>query len=271
VPKIPFDQNGGTELIRAAFLQRLREKPDWNSFIAGREDYLANYLDYTGNPELARTRAQMLAHDVFWELVIQNIVAPGHNIANPNLPFFHTTEYGKKVLAEKEFIPHDPDGYLARFRSKNPMADATVIAYLQESVECFARGNHVASVVMLGIASERSFLLLGDTLGAALADPKEQKSFKNIWERFSLKPKLDFVAEKIRVIQSNQSKPFPDNVNLMLSTVCDLIRCQRNDLGHPKEQPPTVSRDEAFVYLRIFPPCYQMTENIRAFLSSNKV
>ena len=107
-------------------------------------DNLSGYIEYIGDSNLARRRAEMLAQDVFWELVIQGVLAPGYNTANPNLPHFHRTEYGEKVLAEEKFIPHDPDGFLRQFQSELPNADATVTAYLAESLDCFARGNHIA-------------------------------------------------------------------------------------------------------------------------------
>jgi len=269
--KIQFDKNGGVELVRVAFLQKLKDDRDWNMFSAGR-DNLGDYLEYVGKPDLALMHARRLAQDVFWELVIQGVLARGYNLANPNLPFFHLTDYGKKVLAEEKFIPHDPDGYLRRFEAEIPNADATVTAYVQESVECFARGNMIASVMMLGIAAERVFLLVSEKMLTALADPNEQTTFQAIMERMPLKPKLDFVATKIRDIMSKRPRPnLPDNLNIGVSVIYDFIRMQRNDLGHPRATPPDVSREDAFVNLRIFPTYYKMAEELSAYLDANRV
>jgi len=200
------------------------------------------------------------------------VLAPGFNLANPNLPFFHLTDYGKNVSAEEKFIPHDPDGYLRRFKAEIPNADATVTAYLQESIECFARGNHIASVVMLGIAAERVFLLVSEKMLPALADPNEQKKFQAIMELMALKPKLDFVASKIAQIMSKKPRPnLPDNLNIAVSVIYDFIRMQRNDLGHAQATPPDVSREDAFVNLRIFPTYYKMAEQLSAYLGANRV
>jgi hypothetical protein len=49
------------------------------------------------------------------------------------------------------------------------------------------------------------------------------------------------------------------------------MRCQRNELGHPREVPPRVRREDAFVNLRIFPRYYEIAEETRGFLSSNPV
>ena len=90
-------------------------------------------------------------------------------------------------------------------------------------------------------------------------------------ERMALKPKLDFVSAKILDINSKRPKELPHNTNIMVSVIYDFIRTQRNDLGHPKEAPPTVSRNDAFVNLRLFPSYYKMVEQIIQFLTVNKV
>lgn len=57
----------------------------------------------------------------------------------------------------------------------------------------------------------------------------------------------------------------------MVTAIYDFMRCQRNDLGHPRATPPNVSREDAFVNLQIFPRYYQTAEEVRRFLSENDV
>ena len=57
----------------------------------------------------------------------------------------------------------------------------------------------------------------------------------------------------------------------MLVTIYDLMRCQRNELGHPREAPPNMHRQDAFVNLQIFPRYYEIAEQMRAFLANNLV
>jgi hypothetical protein len=171
---------------------------------------------------------------VFWQLVIEGILAPGMDSSNLNLPWFHVTKYGKDVIQSGTANPHDPTGYLKRLKEKIQSPDPTVIAYLEESLATFRRGNRVASTVMLGIAAERVFLLLCDSLTSALADPNEHKAFAKILGRFPMKPKLDWVHQKIQLIPKTHSN-FPDNANVMLTVIFDFVRTQRNELGHPRE------------------------------------
>ena len=124
---------------------------------------------------------------------------------------------------------------------------------------------------MLGVASERSFLLLSDALLDALTDAKERSAFGAILKRNAMKPKQDWVLNKVQAIQSAGRRPLPDNVNVMLTMIFDFIRNQRNSLGHPQETPPKVSREGAYVNLRIFPAYYKVLNVAIDYLSLNKV
>jgi hypothetical protein len=269
--KIAFDPNeeGGIELARAILIERLRREPKWNS-INSYDPGFDPYVEYLGNAHVARTKLLDLIGDVFWEFIIQGVIAPGTTIGT-NLPSFHVTEYGKKVLAAGDFLPHDPTGYLERFRDKAGTSDPTVESYLSESLNCFTRGSYIASIVMLGVASERAFLLLCQSLAAALSDPNEKSAFEQILRRNPIKPKEDWVLNKIQSLQAGSPRPFPDNVNVMLTVIFDFIRVQRNSLGHPQENPPKTSREEAFVNLRIFPGYFKLLTQIMDYLSRNTV
>jgi len=146
--KISFDTNeeGGFELARTIMLERLRRDKGWNQ-LNSYDPGFDPYVEYVGN---ARTKLLILLHDVFWEFIIQGIIAPGIDLSNPSLPWFHVTDYGRGVLDSGELLPHDPAGYLQRFRNEIGAPDPTVEAYLSESLNCFTRGTYIASVVMLG-------------------------------------------------------------------------------------------------------------------------
>ena len=126
-------------------------------------------------------------------------------------------------------------------------------------------------MVMLGIAAERVFLLLCEAVANALASPKEAKKFTDLCGRFSMKPKLDWVHEKFRGVEAGGPPGFPENAPLMVVAIYDLMRAQRNDLGHPREHPPAVRRGEAHANFTIFPAYYEAAERVRAFLAKNQI
>jgi hypothetical protein len=273
--KIPFDpRSANLETARQIVVERLRRDASWHQLDSTGEGF-APYVDYGGQNEPERQNGRrplmFLAQEVFWQLVVEGILAPGMDSHNLNLPWFHITEHGRKVLASSEPQPYDPTGYLARLRERVPAPDPTVVAYLAEGLETFRKSNFVASTVMLGIAAERVFLLLCDSLFAALSNAAEKTAFAKLLDRFPIKPKLDWVQNKIQQIQKQAPAGFPENATIMLVAIYDLMRTQRNELGHPREAPPNVHRQDGFVNLQIFPRYYEIAEAVRMFLASNPV
>ena len=270
--KIEFDPNDedGLELARTIVINRLRSDSHWNQFESTGHEFERD-VEYIGDEHEGRKKLAILTNEILWEFIFQRIISPGTNEGNLHLPFFHITDYGEKVLKEEEFQPHDPTGYLERFRRDIPDCDPTVESYLAESLNCFLNSNLIASIVMLGVASERTFLLLCESLNGAIENSGEQSQFKKTLKRNAMKPKMDAVLNKIITIQSQSPKPLPDNVNVMLIAIFDFIRIQRNDLGHPQETPPKTSRDEALVNLRIFPTYYKMVKQVIDYLNLNRV
>lgn len=273
--KIPFDpRNPDLDAVRQIVVERLRRDTTWKQLDNTGEGF-APFVDYIAPTEFERQNGRsallFLAQEVFWQLLIEGVLAPGMDSSNLKLPWFHITKHGRDVLSSTELQPYDPTGYLARLRERIVSPDATVMAYLAESLETFRKANRVASAVMLGIAAERVFLLLCDSLAAALSTPGEKSAFAKLLDRFPMKPKLDWVHGKIQQIQKQAPSGFPDNATIMLVAIYDLMRCQRNELGHPREVPPQMERQDAFVNLQIFPRYYEIAENVRKFLSANPV
>jgi hypothetical protein len=270
--KIPFSASTATlETARQIVFARLRVDGGWRQLGYGQEfDCYIEYLSSSGCGD-SRSRFAVLLIEVFWQLVGEGILSPGYDADNDRFPFFHITDYGRWVLASASPLPYDPAGYLVHLQQKVAAPDATVMAYLAESLETFRKGNLVASTVMLGIAAERVFLLLCEAIEPALADPGERKQFGILVKAFAIKPKLDWVHKKIQQIQKRRPAGFPENATIMTVAIYDLLRCQRNDLGHPREVPPNVTRDDAFVNLQIFPRYFGLADEVRAFLKENTV
>jgi hypothetical protein len=162
--KIPFDpKSPDLEAVRQIVLERLRRDTAWQQ-LDNSGDGFAPFVEYVAPAEFEQRNGRhvllFMAQEVFWQFVVEGILAPGMDSSNLQLPWFHITKYGRDVLASSEPPPYDPTGYLARVRERTASPDPTVMAYLAESLETFRKGNRVASTVLLGIAAERVFLLL---------------------------------------------------------------------------------------------------------------
>jgi hypothetical protein len=257
------------EVVRQIIFERLRREPNWSYIDRAAEGY-APYVQYQGSFNRGEEGNALVfaAEEVFWQLLIEGIIAPGHDASNLAWPKFHLTLRGREALKSGPGNPHDPTSYLRRLAEKVPQADPTVLAYLSESLNSFRHRDRVASTLLLGIAAERVFLLLCDSLAAALVSPAEKSVFGKFLDRFAMKPKLDWVHQKIHSING---RGFPENANIMVTAIYDFVRTQRNDLGHPREIPPAVTEEDAYVNLQVFPRYYQTAEEVRAFLAANKV
>jgi hypothetical protein len=260
------------ELFREAVFLRLRREPQWSHFTpnnhAQRYGGFEAYLDFEHYPGGDEGPFAQCMYDVFWDLVNEGIVRPGLKFGTPAFPWFHLTQFGKTIVQAGEYVPHDKGGYLLRLQQRVRPVDPTVLAYLEESLDTYIRGNLVASTVMLGVSAERVFLLLCDAVTAALAEEKQRQAFEKICRRTPMKPKLDWISECFRRWQEGgeKIKGFPDNSSLMVTAIYDLMRFQRNDVGHPRELPPRLIRENVYANLVIFPIYYETAERIRELL-----
>lgn len=257
------DDFDNLELVRQIVLRRLKDDTSWNQF-----DYqwdtrhTGQYVTYE-NSQL-NTRFIVLVIEVMWQLIMQGVITPGMNAANLSLPWFRVTSYGKMVLETERFIPHDPSGYLDGVRE---VAGTTVgqaaLTYLEEALRCFTSGCHLASVLLLGVAAEAVFLRLCGVISGALQDDTERTQFDRLqW----VKPKHRWVVEKYAALPSEVRRGhLPQSLDVTLTSLYDLIRRQRNELGHPQEDPPAIDRELAFTYFKLFPTFIKDVEVFAAY------
>jgi hypothetical protein len=262
--KVDFDfKNPDLTIVRHAVIQRLRDDASWN------------YLDPTGEGFLPYVEMQgqqlgqfaYYAGEVCWHFLTTGVLAPGFNLSNAELPFFHLTAFGRRFVKTGEWPVYDESGYLIRLGKLTKNPDQTVVAYLTESLRSFERGNFVAASVMLGIAAERVFLLLCEATLKSLTDTAEKATFGKLMERYQIKPKLDWLHAKFGELQRNGPLGFPDNACLTVTAIYDLLRAQRNDLGHPRENPPSAHPENVLVSLQVFPRFFEAAEVIRKIFS----
>lgn len=268
---IAFDvTNPDLNILREVIFGRLRSQSDWKTIDSDPVAAYRGYLTLSPPRQDDATLLEFLILEVFWQLTIEGIIAPGISGNQGGFPWFRVTAFGKKVIEQKGYVPNDRLGYLRLLQSRVGQSDPTVLVYVTESLETFARGSLVASTVMLGVAAERVFELLCDSLQPALLSAKEQAKLADLRKR-PIRGRAHWVHEKLRSIQDQRLAGFPENAALTATGIYDMIRMQRNDLGHPREQPPHLTRDQAYANLLIFPTFYETSETIRRFLTTQKV
>jgi hypothetical protein len=228
------------------------------------------HQSYQGGRQFLNQDEETLVTEVIWSLIIQGVLVPGLNAANPNFPFIRLTEYGRQCVEENRLLPHDPDGYLREFYKSVPDSDATVLEYLTESLQCYIHGLHRASAVMLGAASEQAILLLIDGCADSITDAQTKERFKSDVDRASsIFRKYEIFEKRFSTIKSIVPKPLTNNVDSSLHGVFDLIRNSRNDAGHPASG-TEVNRDAIYSRLKLFVPYCERIYGLIGWFSTNK-
>ena len=172
---------------------------------------------------------------LFGELFRTGYLAWGLDFSNPNPPFFHLTEQGRKTLAQLSSDPGNPAGYLLRIDSVgtiNPIAKS----YLEEALNCFIADLNKAAAVMVGGASESLVIELRDAVVAKQGQlgkvvPKDLKDWRPLKILSGLKNVFDqYAASLPKTLKEEYESYWP--------AFTQQIRSARNDAGHPCKHRP---------------------------------
>lgn len=213
-------------------------------------------------------RDQLVVQELIWELIIQGILTPGSDSANPELPFIRLTEYGQRCVSEQRVLPHDYGQYLAEINNIYGTSDATFTVYIEESVQAFIKGLYLSAIVNLGVASERLTDVLIDLYRNTIGDEGKVARFEQVMGNARVaSKKFDELYKRLESQKADMPQNLSDNLE-MVRFLVELIRKQRNDGGHPTGRKFT--RDEALVSLLTFPPHLKIVAQLRDWLLSQK-
>jgi hypothetical protein len=177
------------------------------------------------------------------------------------------TDYGQKVLETSRFIPHDPTGYIDELRAISGVVSTDVtITYVEEALRCFTSGCHMASVLLLGVASESVFNEMCDIIRVSLKNVSEQKKLDS---SLPVKPRHRWIVQKHQGLPKDVRRQLPESLDVTLISLYDLIRRQRNELGHPQEKPPELDREQAFVFFQLFPSFVSDVQALAEYCQKN--
>lgn len=221
--------------LRQFVLDHLRMQPNGDINMIGggfvrirAEQAGLGYTDADGK------RALEIFHELYREGVIVSGSGPNSGNYAMGWPFYRVTEYGRQVLEQKDYVPHDPDGYLERLRQEVPNVDAAIIRYLEEALGCFKVGHLLAAAVMTGCAAEKAMLLLIDVFDAALTDPNERAKFDAVIRKhWMIGRKYEELWKRLEGKLGELPNELADDLHVVLDRVFDLIRATRNAAGHP--------------------------------------
>lgn len=168
-----------------------------------------------------------------------------------------------------EFSPYDPDGYLARLKKTIPELDETITIYASESLRSFNADCYLSTLVMLGVASEKAFLLLSEAFAKWLPDGQSEKFLSILQDpRQNIFAKFSEFRKRIEPCKPKLPAEFADNMALTLDSVFDLIRVYRNESGHPTGK--RVDKGDAFITLQMFATYLQKIFSLTIFFRTSQ-
>ncbi|HYX72404.1 MAG TPA: hypothetical protein VE732_06510 [Nitrososphaera sp.] len=189
--------------------------------------------------------------ELFWDLFRQGIITLGLDDYNREFPWFKVTSFGKRLLAGSDpYFFHDLSSYEKVIKDAVPNIDDITLTYLKEAMQAFMSGCLLSSSVMLGVATEHTFLNL---LDIAIANPTHGSLFSSVAKERSILPKLN----KFKKILDANMSILPSNIKEDLDTnfsgIISMIRNFRNESGHPSGK--IISREQTYVLLHLFITC----------------
>jgi hypothetical protein len=200
--------------------------------------------------------------EVFWDLFRQGIITLGFNDSNREFPFFRLSRLGQRLIENQDtYFFHDVASYAKWLEHEVPNINPVTLLYVREALQAFRSGCILSSSVMLGVATEHTFLLLVETVENS---PTFAKPFAGVGKERTILQKVN----KFKKILDQQQKQLPSEVREDLDTrfagILSVIRTFRNQAGHPTGQ--ILDREQAFVLLQLFIPycrkMYQLMDHL---------
>jgi hypothetical protein len=193
--------------------------------------------------------------EVFWGLFREGVITLGFNDSNREFPFFRVSEFGKRLLdGGQAYFFHDVSSYEKIIRSQIPNIDDVTLIYVKEAMQAFKTGCILSSTVMLGVATEHTFLLLIEKI-------TQNSSYGPIFDKVNKERTILAKVNKFKNILEQYMQSLPSEIKEDIDTnfdgILSIIRNFRNQSGHPTGN--IIDREQAYILLQLFVPyCKKM-------------
>lgn len=209
--------------------------------------------------------------EILQEMMMNGMMYQGNegDLSGTNLMFLTISEYGKECLLNDNVLPYDPEGYLRELQDQNKNLDSVTLEYISEAVNAFNRRLFLSATVMLGVASENLIYILVDSYTNAITSPVDKAKFekkitdKGIYVIFKeFKTSFDLTKKKL-------PKELTDNSDIYLDNIFNLIRYNRNNIGHPTGK--KANYKSLYASLQIFAEYSKLISDLKDYFDKNKI
>lgn len=201
--------------------------------------------------------------EVFWDLFRQGIITLGYNDSNREFPFFRVSKLGKEIAdSNSVYFFHDVSTYEKAIRTEVPNINDVTLLYLKEAMQSFRTGCILSCTVMLGVATEHTFILL---LEAIENNGTHKQIYKSVFEQKTILQKINKFKNILDQNIKSLSSDIKEDLDTNFAGILSVIRTFRNQSGHPTGR--IIDREQAFVLLQLFIPyskkLYQIMEHFK--------
>jgi hypothetical protein len=183
---------------------------------------------------------ESLVFEEIWSFYRQGLLRPGPSPRTNQLLSLDRavlTSYGQCCMRENRILPHDPQGYLADLQRRCGALDPEVEVLARESLLTFQANCLVASVILIGAASERLIQVLFESYRDAYQNQTDRDRLDQEWEHRSRR----FIVQKFawlwqeletRRTELNNAGRLWDGTEGLVRATFDALRTARNEAVH---------------------------------------
>lgn len=199
--------------------------------------------------------------EVFWTLFREGVITLGLNDSNREFPWFRITGFGQRLITHQHaYFFHDVSSYESQIKTEVPQIDSITLLYLKEAMQSFRAGCILASTVMLGVATEHTFLLLIERIEQ---NATHAPRFVSVGQQRTILQKVNKFKNLLDQEVRSLSAEIKEDLDTHFAGILSIIRTFRNQAGHPTGK--VVDREQAYVLLQLFIPyckkMYQLMEH----------
>lgn len=189
----------------------------------------------------------------------------GYNLNNPDPPFCHVTEQGRRALQHLSRDPSNPDGYVAHLMARAGL-NAIARSYVDEALRTYNTNCFRATAVMIGAAAESMALDLRDAVVAG-ATRTGRTPAKDLTD-FRIKRVIDALYKELEMQQGGMPASLWEQFQAYWPAFIQQIRGARNDVGHPASVEP-VTPETVHAALLIFHELAALTTKLLAWVPTH--
>jgi hypothetical protein len=246
-------------------LLRLLAHPGTDARLGRGVSYLSEQLKSQFPVGTQPTPRQIMA--AVWSLVGQGLAYIDYTQSAVENWQLVLTDSGLAAARDEATNPDNAGEYLRQLSGRIPQASEATHLYARDAVAAYTCRAYLASIVMLGVASEAAFLEMAQAFGRWLP-AGQSKTFLDILDNQRTNYITKFVEFRKRIEPQKPKIPheLSDGMALTFDSVLDLLRIYRNEAGHPTGK--RVTREDVFTSLQMFARYLEKLYQFKQFFES---